>query len=53
MDRLKQLWTCVETRLNFHPGLQKKITGFINAAKNENLIFIVKDSHVDRLLQIY
>ena len=28
----------------FHPGLQKKIAGFINAAKNENLVFIVKDS---------
>jgi len=29
----------------FHPGLHKKILGFINAAKNDNLIFIVKDNN--------
>lgn len=29
----------------FHPGLSKKILGFMNAAKNENLVFIVKDSN--------
>jgi hypothetical protein len=28
----------------FHPGLQKKILGFINAAKNDNLFFIVPDA---------
>jgi len=28
----------------FHPGLQKKILGFINAIKNENLFFIVPDA---------
>jgi hypothetical protein len=28
----------------FHPGLQKKILGFINAAKNENLVLIVPDN---------
>lgn len=28
----------------FHPGLQKKILGFMNAAKNDNLFFIVKDA---------
>ena len=28
----------------FHPGLQKKILGFINAAKNDNLVFIVTDA---------
>ena len=34
------------TRLTlFHPGLQKKILGFMNAAKNENLVFIVIDSN--------
>ncbi len=27
----------------FHPGLRKKILGFINAAKNEDLFFIVQD----------
>ena len=29
----------------FHPGLQKKILGFINATKNENLVFIVPDNN--------
>lgn len=29
----------------FHPGLEKKILGFINAAKNENLVFIVPDNN--------
>lgn len=28
----------------FHPGLQKKILGFMNAAKNESLVFVVMDS---------
>ena len=28
----------------FHPGLQKKILGFMNAAKNDNLVFIVCDA---------
>ncbi len=27
----------------FHPGLRKKILGFINAAKNEDLFFIAQD----------
>ncbi len=29
----------------FHPGLQKKILGFINAGKNDNLAFIVPDNN--------
>ena len=28
----------------FHPGLQSKIRGFINAAKNQNLVFVVIDN---------
>jgi len=28
----------------FHPGLQKTVLGFINAAKNANLVFIVEDA---------
>ena len=28
----------------FHPGLQQKILGFINAAKNDNLVFVVQDA---------
>lgn len=28
----------------FNPGLKKKILGFMNWAKNENLVFIVKDN---------
>lgn len=28
----------------FNPGLKKKILGFMNSAKNENLFFIVQDS---------
>jgi len=28
----------------FHPGMQKKILGFMNAAKNDNLFFIVTDA---------
>jgi hypothetical protein len=27
----------------FHPGLTKKVIGFINSAKNANLVFIVED----------
>lgn len=34
----------VEHLVFFHPGLQKKILGFMNAAKNDNLFFIVTDS---------
>ena len=34
----------VEHLTLFHPGMQKKILGFINAAKNENLVFVVADS---------
>jgi hypothetical protein len=34
----------------FHPGLQKKILGFINAAKNDNLVFIVVDSDGQKYL---
>lgn len=34
----------VEHLTLFHPGMQKKILGFINAAKNESLVFIVSDS---------
>lgn len=29
----------------FHPGLQDKILGFINAVKNENMVFIVPDNN--------
>lgn len=28
----------------FHPGLKTKILGFMNAVKNENMVFIVKDN---------
>jgi len=28
----------------FHPGLKKKILGFMSAIKNENLVFIVQDN---------
>jgi hypothetical protein len=34
----------------FHPGLQKKILGFINSTKNENLIFIVPDNNGNRYI---
>ncbi len=34
----------VEHLTFFHPGLQKKILGFMNAAKNDNLFFIVTDA---------
>lgn len=34
----------VEHLTFFHPGLQKKILGFMNAAKNDNLVFIVTDA---------
>lgn len=34
----------VEHLTIFHPGMRKKMIGFMNAAKNENLVFIVKDS---------
>lgn len=34
----------------FHPGLQKKILGFINAAKNDNLVFIVPDNNQNQFL---
>ncbi|MPL77636.1 hypothetical protein SDC9_23493 [bioreactor metagenome] len=29
----------------FHPGLSPKILGFMNAAKNDNLVFIVPDNN--------
>ena len=34
----------------FHPGLQSKIRGFMRAAQNENLVFIVEDSDGQRYL---
>jgi hypothetical protein len=34
----------------FHPGLQKKILGFINVAKNENLVFVVPDNNGNQFL---
>lgn len=29
----------------FHPGLQKKALGFINVAKNENMVFVAPDNN--------
>ncbi len=41
----------LEMDLNiFHPGLQKKILGFVNANKNENLVFIVSDAEGQRYI---
>ncbi len=34
----------VEHLTVFHPGLRAKLLGFINAAKNDNLVIVVKDS---------
>lgn len=34
----------------FHPGLQKTIIGFINAAKNDNLAFVVPDNNGNQFL---
>jgi len=34
----------------FHPGLQKKILGFMNATKNENLAIIVVDNEGQQFL---
>lgn len=34
----------------FTPGLQTKILGFINAAKNDNLVFIVTDAEGQQYL---
>ncbi|MGV8828240.1 MAG: hypothetical protein ACWA6U_07950 [Breznakibacter sp.] len=34
----------------FHPGLQKKVLGFINAAKNDNLVFVAEDNNGNRFL---
>jgi hypothetical protein len=34
----------------FHPGIQKKVLGFMNAAKNDNLVFIVVDSDGQKYL---
>jgi hypothetical protein len=34
----------VEHLTFFHPGLKRKILGFMNASKNENMVFIVKDN---------
>ena len=33
-----------------NPGLQKKVLGFINAAKNDNLVFIVPDNNGNMFL---
>lgn len=33
-----------------NPGLQKKVLGFINAAKNDNLVFIVPDNNGNQFL---
>lgn len=35
----------VEHLTLFHPGLLKKILGFINATKNENMVFVVPDNN--------
>lgn len=40
----------VEHLTFFHPGLKKKILGFMNAAKNDNLIFIVIDAEGQKYL---
>lgn len=34
----------------FHPGMQRKILGFINAAKNDNLVFVVTDAEGQQYL---
>jgi hypothetical protein len=34
----------------FHPGLRSRILGFINAAKNDNLVFIVPDNNGQKYL---
>ena len=34
----------------FHPGLKKKILGFMNATKNENLVFVVVDNEGQQFL---
>jgi len=50
---LKNNWghSYVEHLTLFHPGLQSKIPGFMAAAKNENLVFIVhQDSDGQRYL---
>lgn len=40
----------LETLTLFHPGLQKRILGFINAAKNDNLVLVVIDSDGQKYL---
>ena len=40
----------VEHLTLFHPGLQKSIIGFMDAAKNANLVFIVVDSDGQKYL---
>lgn len=40
----------VEHLTLFHPGLQAKIRGFMRAAQNENLVFIVEDSDGQKYL---
>ena len=40
----------VEHLTLFHPGLQAKIRGFMRAAQNENLVFIVEDSDGQRYM---
>lgn len=38
-------------RLRFsHPGLQKKILGFLNSVKNENMVFIAEDNDGQKYL---
>lgn len=34
----------------FHPGLRARILGFINAAKNENLVFVVPDNNGEKFI---
>lgn len=34
----------------FHPGLKDRILGFINAAKNDNLVFVVPDNNGHKFL---
>jgi hypothetical protein len=34
----------------FHPGLKDTLFGFINAAKNDNLVFVVQDSDGQKYL---
>lgn len=40
----------VEHLIFFHPGLQKKIIGFINGTKNDKLVFVVVDAEGQKYL---